>query len=146
MVAGLEFTQGDLLQHVQEHANGLQGSEDRDIVLDGAAADSVAVQVAGLLVQVDGVDHVFHMALAEGLVDLVTAFAELLEGLGADPVLLEELGRALGCLDVEAQVVEAADERERLLLVLVRDGGEDGPVGLDVHAGRLQGLVQGAVQ
>ena len=86
------------------------------------------------------------MSLADGLVDLVAAFTELPEHLGADAVLLQEGRRALGGLDVEAQVVEPADERKSVLLVLVGDGGEDRPVGLDVHAGGLQGLVQGAVQ
>ena len=78
------------------------------------------------------------MSLAEGLVDLIAAFTQFPEHLGADPVLLEEGRRALGGLDVEAQVVEPPDERKGVFLVLVGDGGEDGSIGLDVHSAGLQ--------
>ena len=64
--------------------------------------------------------------------------------MGADAVFLQECGSSGGGLDVEAQTVEPADQGQRFLLVPVGDGGKDGAVVLQLHAGGLQRLVQGA--
>ena len=58
-------------------------------------------------------------------------------------MLAQELGRSGRRLDVEAQVVEALHERQRLQLVLVGDRDEDRPVVRHMHARGLQGLVEG---
>ena len=86
------------------------------------------------------------MALAQGFQNLVAAVPQLFQHVGADAVLLEEFGGALGGLDVEAQVVEAADQGQGLLLVLIGHSGKHGAVVLQVGAGGLQGLIQGTVQ
>ena len=49
---------------VQQYLYGFQGREDGYVVFHGGAADFVAVQVAALLVQVDGIDHILHMAFS----------------------------------------------------------------------------------
>ena len=58
---------------------------------------------------------------------------------------LEEGRRALRGLDVEAEVVEAAYERQSLLLVHVRNRGEHGAGVRDAHPAGLEGLVERAV-
>ena len=57
--------------------------------------------------------------------------------MGAYPVLLEEERRALGGLDIEAHIVEAADERQRLVLILIGYGREHRAVIHYVHSARL---------
>ena len=91
-----------------------------------------------------GVDDVGYIAAADRGEDLVAAVADLGALLGADAVLAQELGRAVGRLDVEAEVVEAADERQCLLLILIGDGGQHRAVIHDVHARGLQRLVERA--
>ena len=71
---------------------------------------------------VTGVDDVGDVALPQSVGDLIAAVADLTQGVGADAVLLQEGGSAGGGLDVEAQLVEPADQRQGLLLVLVGDG------------------------
>ena len=65
------------------------------------------------------------MTLTQGVGDLVAAGADLCQRMGADAVLFEEGGGAGSGLNVEAQLVEPADQRQSLLLVLVGDGGKN---------------------
>ena len=78
----------------------------------------------------------------KGIEDLLAALAELLADAGADAVGLEELGGSARGLDVEAHVIEAADEGQGLGLVAVGNGHKDGAVVGHVHARGLHGLVE----
>ena len=114
-------------------------------MLGGETADGVAVVCLADGAVAAGVDDVGDVARADSFLNLVAALADLADDVGADAVCLEELRRALGGLDVEAEVIEAADERQRLLLVRVRDGGEHGAVVEELHPGGLERLIQRAV-
>ena len=78
-----------------------------------------------MLVDVDGVDDVAHMSLAQRVDDLRTAFAQLAARTGANTMLTQEFRRALRRLDIETQVIKAPYQRQRILLVLVGDREED---------------------
>ena len=91
---------GDLLQHVQQDADGVEGGEDGDVVFHGAAADLITVGVAGHAADVVGVDNVADVAPADGLKDLVAALGELFLDSGADAVLLEEAGGAASMISL----------------------------------------------
>ena len=93
-----------------------------------------------------GVDDVSDVALTQRGGNVVRVHAELAAHTGANAVLAQELGRARRGLDVEAQVVEPADQRQRFLLVLVGYGGQHSAVILKLHARGLKRLVQRAVQ
>ena len=54
----------------------------------------------------------------------------------------QEIGRTGSRLDVEAEVVEPADQRQGFLLVLVGNGHEYGAVVFQLHPRRLHCLVQ----
>ena len=138
--------QGGLFQHVQQDTDGVEAGEDRRVVLRGAAADLQAVALALRLADLPGVDDIRHMALADAVQDLAGALADLQHRVGADAVFLQEPGRAAGRLDVEAQVVEAADQRQRFVLVPVGDGGQHRSVVLQPGTAGLQRFVQRAVQ
>ena len=96
------------------------------------------------IANIAGVDHIGDIALADGMRNLVAAFTDLFEHMSADAPLLEVGGGALGGLDVEAQVVEPADQRLGLGLVPTGDGGEHGAVVLQPQPRGLQRLVEGA--
>ena len=68
------------------------------------------------------------MSLTDCVGDIVAAFLDLLQDMRADAVFLQELCGSRGGLNVEAEVVETANQRERLFLVLLGDGHEYGSV------------------
>ena len=73
------------------------------------------------------------MSLSYRVCDLGCALADLALNSRPDAVLLEEGSRALSCFNVEAEVVEAADEGKSLLLVRICDGNEYRTVVLNVQ-------------
>ena len=85
------------------------------------------------------------MSLADRVCNFLRAIRELLNNVGTDAVFLKELGSTLGSLDIEAEVVEAADERKRLLLITVGDSSHYSTVVLKVHAGCLERLIERTV-
>ena len=95
-----------------------------------------------MLVDVDGVDNIVYMALADRVENLGRALAELLETACADTIIAQELRSAARSLDIEAKLVEAADKRQSTLLVGIGDRYEDSTVVYDGHTRRLQRLVE----
>ena len=59
------------------------------------------------------------MAFAQGVGDVLAAFADLVQGAGLDPVLPQESRRAAGRFDVETEVVETTDQGQGLGLEAV---------------------------
>ena len=90
------------------------------------------------------IDNIGDIASTDGFEDLFTALADFSADPGADTVLLEECCSTRRCLNVEAHVIEASHERQRLLLVLVCEGDKHCSVVLQLHSGCLQCLVHGA--
>ena len=86
------------------------------------------------------------VALPDGVGYLLAAVAQLADLVGAYPVLLEEERRALGGLDIEAHIVEAAYKRKRLFLILIRYGGKYRTVIHNAHSACLKRLVKRAGQ
>ena len=86
------------------------------------------------------------MPLPDAFGNLVAALADLLQRVGTDPVLLQEPGRAVGRLNVEPQVVEPPDQRQRLVLIPVGDRRQHRSVVLQPRSPGLQRLVQRPVQ
>ena len=132
--------QGGLFQNIQQSGHGVQCGEHGHVILGGNLADLDAVILVGTGIL--GVDHVSDVALTQCVGDLLTALADLGQRMGADAVLLEELSSTLGGFDVEAQLVEAADQGQSFVLVLVSDGGQHRAVILQMHAGCLQCLIE----
>ena len=95
---------------------------------------------------IPGVDDIGDVSLPQGVGDFLAALADLAEHMGADPVFFQILGGAGGSFDVEAQVVEAADQLQSFLLILVGDGCQNCAVVLQMHTGGLQRLIQSAIQ
>ena len=126
--------QRGFLQHIQQHAHRIQRSKDGHVVIRGEPADFHAVGGGVVGIDAPGIDDVGDMPLPERPGNLVAAVADLPEHVRADSVLLQESGRSLRGLYIEAEVIEAADQRKRLLLVLVGQSGEDGAVILQPHA------------
>ena len=135
--------EGDLLQDVQQDLDGIERGEDGDAVLGGDPADAEAV-VAGGIGVAQGVQDVGHVTGAQGVQDLLGAGADLGLGAGADAVILQVGGGAGGGLDVEAQVVEPADQGQGVLFVLVGDGDEEGAIVGNPGAAGLERLVESA--
>ena len=98
--------QSGLLQHVQQNSHSVQGSKHGDIVLGGGAADLIAVAELTLGTQILGVDDIGDMSLTERIQYLIAAVSYLFQHMGADAVLLQEAGGALGGLYIEAQIIE----------------------------------------
>ena len=86
------------------------------------------------------------MALADRIEDFLGAFGDFFLFAGLDAMRLQELGRAGGRFDVEAQIVEPADQRNRPVLVLIGQRDQHRAVVDDAHVGGLQRLVQRAVE
>ena len=139
-------TQGDFLQHVEQCLDGVKRREDRRVVFNRAHADQRAVLVVAVGTDVPGIDQIGDMTLADRGRNVVGILADLLADMGADAVLLEEFGRSFGRFDIEAEIIEAADQRQRFVLVLIRDGHEDSTVVSQIHTGSLQGFIQCPVQ
>ena len=75
------------------------------------------------VVNINGVNHIGNVALAQCHQDFVAVIlSELLPHPGANAVVFQVLGGALGGFDIKAQVVEATDQRQRSRLVLIRNG------------------------
>ena len=85
------------------------------------------------------------MSLPQRLLDVVGAFPDFPENSCPDTVPLEKARRSLGRLDVKTEVIEPPDERECLLLIPVADGDKDRSVVVQFHTGRLQRLIESAV-
>jgi len=63
--------QRGLLQHVQQHAHGVEAGEQGDVVLGGALADLHAVGEGAGGIDVPGVDDIGDVPLPHGFYDLV---------------------------------------------------------------------------
>ena len=111
--------QGGLFQNVQQHLHGVQSGEHSYVVFRGDLADlqTVVLVGGGIL----GVDHIGDMALTQCIGDLLAAVADFGQLMSADAVGLQEAGSTLGGFDVEAQLVEPADQGQRLFLVRIGD-------------------------
>ena len=93
-----------------------------------------------------GVYDVAYIARADSVEYLCRALRELFERPCTDTVLTHYLGCQIGRLDVEAEIVEAAYQRDSLLLVLVGKGNDYGAVILHLSTCRDERLVHGTRQ
>ena len=134
------------LKNVKKDAYGVEGGHDGDVVLGCVAADECAVACRADRVDITGIDDIRDMTLSESACDLVGILLKLLHNVGTNAVFLEELRCSRGCLDIEAEVVEAANERKCFFLILIRDGCEYGAVILKLHARCLKCLIECAVE
>ena len=129
--------QSGLLQNIQQSLDRIQRSEHGHIILGGDLTQlgTVILTVgAGIL----GVDEVGNVTLTQRAGNFIAALADLANRVRTNAVLLEELGSTLGCLDVKAEVVEAADKGQCLGLVLICNGDQHRAVILKVSAACLQ--------
>ena len=90
--------------------------------------------------------NIADIARADRIEDLGAALAELAAHAGAYAVLLEERRGSGGRLYIEAEVIEALDERQSLFLVFVGKGDYYRTVFFHLDSGRLKSLVERTVQ
>ena len=89
-----------------------------------------------------GVDDVSDVPLPQSIGNFAAALADLSQHVCAYSVGFQELCSA-GCgFDIEAQIVETANEGQSLFLVPVGDGYQNRAIILQMHAGGLQSLVK----
>ena len=113
---------GYLLKNIEDYLHGVEGGEYRHSVLDCTAAYLNAVLKVDAGENGAGVYNIADIARADRIENLSAALAELAAHAGAYAVLLEERRGSGGRLDIEAEMIEALDERQSLLLVLIGKG------------------------
>ena len=109
-------------------------------------ADFIAVACLIGCRDIAGIDDIRDMTLTDRIGNFARAVAYLFKNVGTDAVALQERSGALGRFDIEAEIVEAADERKCFLLILIRNGYEHGAVVLEVHTRCLKCLIECAVE
>ena len=114
--------------------------------MHGAAANGDAVLIMNARENGAGIDNIADIARPDGIKNLFAAFAQLAAQPCADAVLLEKSCGARRCFDIEAELIEALDQRQRLLLILIRQGDDNRAVFFHFDAGGLQGFVKCAVE
>ena len=116
---------GYLLEDIKDYLYSIKRCENRHSVLNGAAAYLNAVLKVDAGENGARVDNIADVARSYGVEDFRAALAELAAHAGAYAVLLEERRSSGGRLYIEAEVIEALDERQSLFLVFVGKGDYD---------------------
>ena len=93
-----------------------------------------------------GVENITDITGADRIENFIAAVAEFPADPGADTVTFEEGCGSFGGLNVEAQVIEPANQRQRLLFVFICQGYNHRAIVLHLDAGGLQCLVKCPVQ
>ena len=91
---------------------------------------------------IHGVDHIGHKAGTDRIQNFGRTIVNLSADAGFDAILAQEKGCTGSRLDIEAQLIEAANQRKRLLLILIRNGGKNSTVIQKLHTGCLKGFIQ----
>ena len=88
------------------------------------------------------VDDIADMTRTNGIEHFIAALVDVFELLCLNAVFPQEVRRERGRLNIEADIAEAPDKRQRFLLVLVRNGNQHGAVFEHRYPCRLEGLVK----
>ena len=93
-----------------------------------------------------GVDNIGDVPHAYGIEDLIGAFAYLLQLASLYSVLLEESCCARSAYYIESEVIEAADQRQSLSLIISGERREYRAVVAELGPRCSESLVQSSVQ
>ena len=86
------------------------------------------------------------MSLTECIGNLLASVGKLFEDMRAYAFFLKEFCSALSRFNIEAEVVEAADERKCFFLILISNRCKHRTVVLEMHSRCLKCLIECAVE
>ena len=118
---------------------GIQVTEMKMCIRDSSStANDITIRFLFRRVDITGIDDISYKAAAQQVDNFIAAFAQLCFDTGTDAMFTQEISCTLCCLNIKAQMIEAANQRQCFFLIGISQCHKDSTIIGNFSTGSLQ--------